>query len=115
MLDAFRAARAPLAERLVAALGASGGDARGRQSAAVVVTGRGPLRGDADEPHVDLRVDDHRHPVEELRRLLSLHRAQCRMRQMLDGALPVLEAEVTGLLATHPEDPFLRRASSRLR
>lgn len=114
MLDAFQTTKKPLAERLVAALAASGGDARGGQSAAVLVTGRGPLRGDADEPHVDLRVDDHRDPVEELSRLLLLHRAQCRMRQMLAGALPVDEAEVADLLAIHPEDPFLRRASTRL-
>lgn len=56
MVGAFETNQAPLAERLVAALAASGGDARGRQSAAVIVTGPGELRGNADEPHVDLRV-----------------------------------------------------------
>lgn len=114
MIGAFQTTEAPLAERLVAALAASGGDARGRQSAAVIVTGPGLLRGDADEPHVDLRVDDHRDPVEELARLLSLHRAHCRMRRLLEHAPPVDEAEVTNLLTLHPEDPFLRRASARL-
>jgi uncharacterized Ntn-hydrolase superfamily protein len=68
----------PLPERLLAALEAAegeGGDIRGRQSAAmVVVTGRASGSPTQDRP-VDLRVDDHRDPVAELRRLLGLQRA----------------------------------------
>ena len=68
----------PLPERLLAALEAAegeGGDIRGRQSAAmVVVTARGSGSPTRDRP-VDLRVDDHRDPVGELRRLLGLRRA----------------------------------------
>jgi uncharacterized Ntn-hydrolase superfamily protein len=68
----------PLPERLLAALEAAegeGGDIRGRQSAAmVVVTGRASGSPTQDRP-VDLRVDDHRDPVGELRRLLGLQRA----------------------------------------
>lgn len=79
MLRAYEAATAqPLAERLLAALDAAeaeGGDLRGRQSAALlVVAGRAsgsPLR---DRP-VELRVEDHRDPLGELRRLLELLRA----------------------------------------
>jgi uncharacterized Ntn-hydrolase superfamily protein len=115
MVNAFSASEGRLAERLLAALGASGGDARGQQAAALIVAGPGPLRGDAGEPHVDLRVDDHRDPVAELTRLLSLHRATCRMRQLLETTLPVDQAEVAELLALHPDDPFLRNASLRLR
>jgi len=65
----------PLAERLLAALDAAeaaGGDVRGRQSAALLVVAA------SGEPHdrvVDLRVEDHREPLQELRRLLVLHRA----------------------------------------
>ena len=65
----------PLARRLLAALEAgdsAGGDRRGRQSAALVVASRGAGYGGSDVP-VDLRVDDHPAPVEELRRLLELH------------------------------------------
>jgi uncharacterized Ntn-hydrolase superfamily protein len=69
-----------------------------------------PLTGYADEPHVDLRVDDHREPVEELGRLLSLHRAHCAMRGEFarpDGP----RAEAIGpLLERHPGDPHLRKA-----
>ncbi len=57
-------------ERLLAALQSAeeaGGDSRGRQSAALVVTGPYPRR-------VDLRVDDHPEPIGELNRLLNLWR-----------------------------------------
>ncbi|WP_448256519.1 DUF1028 domain-containing protein [Microbacterium aurum] len=62
---------ASFARRLVAALAAGeahGGDARGKQSAAVVVATMG---ADADI-RVDLRVDDHADPVRELARLVEL-------------------------------------------
>lgn len=114
MLRAYLDEAGPLAERLVAALAASGGDARGHQAAAVIVGGTTALRGYADEPHVDLRVDDHRDPVGELRRLLALHRAHCRMRTISEldehERLPTLEA----LLDAHPGDPHLERAVARL-
>ena len=64
---AFVAARGrPLGERLLAALAAgdaAGGDKRGKQAAAL------RLHGDDDYPRLDLRVDDHDEPVDELRRL----------------------------------------------
>ena len=104
----------PLAEALIAALDASGDDRRGKQSAAVIVTGTGPLTGYADEPHVDLRVDDHREPVGELRRLLDLHRAHCAMRLAFaasakDGGFDLLAA-IAPLAERHPHDPHLARA-----
>ncbi|MDN3565297.1 DUF1028 domain-containing protein [Paeniroseomonas aquatica] len=61
----------PLAERLVAALDAgdaAGGDKRGRQSAALLLTTT------EDFPDINLRVDDHAEPLLELRRLLGLWR-----------------------------------------
>jgi uncharacterized Ntn-hydrolase superfamily protein len=60
------AAGVPMAERLLRALEAgeaAGGDARGRQSAALKVASADPY---AD---LDLRVDDHAAPIPELRRL----------------------------------------------
>ena len=75
MAAAFARAEGDLAERLVVALEAAeaeGGDVRGRQSAALTVV---PARGAAWETEVDLRVDDHRAPLEELRRLLGRARA----------------------------------------
>ena len=65
-----------LAERLVDCLDAAqaaGGDSRGQQSAAVLVAG--PEQGYAglSDKVVDLRVDDHQRPLEELRRLFGIH------------------------------------------
>lgn len=66
----------PLGRRLLAALAAgdaAGGDARGRQSAALVVVRAGAGYGGFDDSAVDLRVDDHAAPVGELARLLELN------------------------------------------
>ena len=65
----------PLARRLVESLAAAqeaGGDRRGQQAAAVLTVRAGAGYGGADV-HVDLRVDDHQLPIDELRRLLDLH------------------------------------------
>ena len=66
----------PLAERLLDSLDAAqaaGGDSRGQQSTALLVVG--PEQGYAglSDVLVDLRVDDHERPLEELRRLFGLH------------------------------------------
>ena len=66
----------PLAERLLDCLDAAqaaGGDSRGQQSAALLVVG--PEQGYAglSDVFVDLRVDDHERPLEELRRLFEIH------------------------------------------
>jgi uncharacterized Ntn-hydrolase superfamily protein len=75
MSAAFAQAPGDLADRLMAALDAAegeGGDVRGRQSAALLVV---PREGEAWRTTVDLRVEDHREPLVELRRLLGLQRA----------------------------------------
>jgi uncharacterized Ntn-hydrolase superfamily protein len=75
MAEAYRAATGELAERLMAALRAAeaeGGDVRGRQSAALLVV---PAAGSAWTTRYDLRVEDHRAPIDELARLLRLARA----------------------------------------
>ena len=69
-------ADAPLQDRLMAALlagDAAGGDSRGRQSCALLVVRDGAGYGGLDDVAVDLRVDDHPSPFEELARLLRLH------------------------------------------
>jgi len=80
MGEAFDKARAKgdgeLADWLMTALAAgdaAGGDKRGRQSAALlVVRDKGGYEGGNDR-YIDLRVDDHAKPVEDLARLLALH------------------------------------------
>jgi uncharacterized Ntn-hydrolase superfamily protein len=74
MVAAFRDSEPlDLAERLMLALeagNAAGGDKRGKQSAALRV------HHTEDYPWLDLRVDEHRHPVAELRRIYAIARLQ---------------------------------------
>lgn len=77
MIDAFTAAGGPLPDRLLAALTAgdrAGGDARGRQSAALLVVRAGGGYGGTTDRWIDLRVDDHADPVPELVRLRAVWR-----------------------------------------
>ena len=53
---------------------AEGGDIRGMQSAALLVVPGESEGSPWRERLVDLRVDDHPRPLEELRRLLHVHR-----------------------------------------
>ncbi|HEY2074436.1 MAG TPA: DUF1028 domain-containing protein [Gaiellaceae bacterium] len=66
----------PLAERLIdclVAAQAAGGDRRGQQSAALLVVERDAGYAQLSDVLVDLRVDDHPAPIDELRRLYALH------------------------------------------
>jgi uncharacterized Ntn-hydrolase superfamily protein len=68
----------PLTERLIDALAAAqaaGGDRRGQQSAALLVVERDGGYAGLSDSLVDLRVDDHAAPVEELARLHRIHEA----------------------------------------
>jgi uncharacterized Ntn-hydrolase superfamily protein len=81
MAAAYEKARAVtnsgLADWLMAALDAgqqAGGDKRGRQSAALlVVREKGGYAG-LNDRFVDLRVEDHPEPIQELGRLLQMHK-----------------------------------------
>ena len=59
--------------RCLAAAQAAGGDRRGQQSAALLVVERDGGYGGLSDVLVDLRVDDHESPVEELDRLHGIH------------------------------------------
>ncbi len=59
--------------RALKAADAAGGDRRGRQSAALLVVRRGGGYGGGTDRWIDLRVDDHPAPVDELVRLLELN------------------------------------------
>ncbi|MBT3615875.1 MAG: DUF1028 domain-containing protein [Verrucomicrobia bacterium] len=62
-----------LADALMAGQDA-GGDSRGRQSAALLVVRKKGGYGGGNDRFIDLRVDDHKTPIAELRRLLQLHK-----------------------------------------
>lgn len=77
MSNSFEQSTEPLAERLIKALAAAqhaGGDSRGKQSAAVYVLQEGAGYGGYNDVKVDLRVDDHPEPIDELLRLYELHK-----------------------------------------
>ena len=77
--EAFQRSTGPLAERMLAALDAgqsAGGDARGSQAAALVVAKSLAGAAGFGDRVIDLRVDDHRTPLIELRRLLNMFRSR---------------------------------------
>jgi uncharacterized Ntn-hydrolase superfamily protein len=108
MVSAFADCQAfDLAERLMLALEAgqkAGGDKRGRQSAALKVYGT------EDYPLIDLRVDEHAHPIPELRRVFTIAQLQLTpfvagmpRKGQPAGSLP--EAVTTMLLTPPPYRP----------
>ena len=107
----------PLAERLIAALAAAqeaGGDRRGQQSAALLVVEKDGGYAKLSDVLVDLRVDDHQRPVDELRRLYALHDAifgRTPKEQWLDVD-DTLRDELTARLANLGYDGELEAAFS---
>jgi len=84
MADAYLSAEGDLASRLMAALRgaeAEGGDIRGRQSAAIVVVAAVGTGEPWEDRVVDLRVEDHPNPLDELERVLQIHRAYSHMNE----------------------------------
>ena len=78
MAASIESSSGPLAERLMDALDAAqaaGGDARGKQSGAILVVAPRAGSGGFSDRVVDIRVDDHPRPLEELRRVLNLFRS----------------------------------------
>jgi len=77
MARAFEGTDDVLALRLLAALDAgqaAGGDRRGMQSAALLVVRENWGYDGQSDRFRDLRVDDHKSPIEELRRIYHVHR-----------------------------------------
>jgi uncharacterized Ntn-hydrolase superfamily protein len=82
MAEAYQNARktenSQLADWLMAALDAgqkAGGDKRGQQSAALLVVRENGGYAGKNDRFIDLRVEDHPAPIEELQRLLDLHKS----------------------------------------
>jgi uncharacterized Ntn-hydrolase superfamily protein len=106
LAETFEAnASLPLAQRLLeclAAAQAAGGDRRGQQSASLLVVERDGGYASLSDTVVDLRVEDHARPIEELRRLYGLHRLLFEQTPRAEW-LPLegeLRAEVTAKLAS---------------
>jgi uncharacterized Ntn-hydrolase superfamily protein len=72
MSQAYEETTGDLIDRLLAALTAgqaAGGDRRGKQSAAILVVRKDGGYGGYSDRYLDLRVDDHSNPIEELKRV----------------------------------------------
>jgi uncharacterized Ntn-hydrolase superfamily protein len=116
MAETFRQSEGPLPERMVAALAAgqtAGGDIRGKQSAAILVV-RGQASGQIWQDRLlDLRVEDHAEPVQELQRLLHIFRAyefmnagdEALEQNDVEAALPAYRTAET-MLPDNPEMKF---------
>ncbi len=84
MAEAFEQTKGELVDQLLAALEAAEkeeGDIRGRQSAAIIVVTGKPSGQPWRDRLIDLRVEDHPNPLEELKRLVKVHRAYKHMNQ----------------------------------
>ncbi len=78
MAEAFESSSGDLADRMMAALTAAeakGGDIRGKQSAAMLIVTGEPTGIPWKDKVLDLRIDDHPEPLQELQRLIRVHRA----------------------------------------
>jgi uncharacterized Ntn-hydrolase superfamily protein len=76
MADAFEETDGGLPERLLAALQAgneAGGDQRGEQGAALYVVKPGGGYDGGNDRWIDVRVDDHEHPIDELERVFRIY------------------------------------------
>lgn len=84
MAKAFETTQGDLSQRVLAALKAAQaekGDIRGKQSAAILIV-KGTATGNSWEDTVmDLRVEDNENPVQELERLVKMHKAYDFMNQ----------------------------------
>ncbi|MBT8393968.1 MAG: DUF1028 domain-containing protein [Bacteroidia bacterium] len=78
MADAFENTKGTLSERILASLKAAEnekGDIRGKQSASILIVKGQPTGNNWEDTIMDLRVEDHENPLEELDRLMQIHKA----------------------------------------
>ncbi len=90
----------PIAERVLLALEAAqkaGGDIRGMQAAAIIVV-PGKIAEAWNNKTVDIRVDDAKEPLKELRRIYTVHLAY---QYMNEGDLAVEKNDMTKAMAAY--------------
>ncbi len=126
MAEAFESADGDLIDRLFASLRAgqaAGGDRRGMQSAAILVVREGGGYEGGSDRYVDVRVDDHPSPIEELERIFKIYDVTLLSRED-PSRLLAIEGEVSlniqqalvrlGLLDGIDEECFPERARDAL-
>jgi uncharacterized Ntn-hydrolase superfamily protein len=126
MAKAYETGSGDLIDRLFAALKAGqakGGDRRGTQSAAILVARKAGGYGGGSDRYVDVRVDEHPHPIDELERIFGIYDMTLLSREdpsrlvRIEGdvAVKVQEALRTlGYLRAAPEHGFSLAAAEAL-
>ena len=119
MVRAYEATKGELVDKLLAALKAAekeGGDIRGKQSAAILITTGKPTGIEWQDKLFDLRIEDHAEPVSEMKRLVRVARAY---RHANQGDLYLEEGKVDSALieydlaaAHYPENPVRKTVQS---
>jgi uncharacterized Ntn-hydrolase superfamily protein len=114
MVRAYEITEGELVDRLMAALEAAqkeGGDVRGKQSAAIIITSGEPTGIDWKDKLFDLRIEDHPEPIKEMKRLIRVSRAYQHANQ---GDLYIETGEIDKALSEYnlaaeyyPENPEL--------
>jgi uncharacterized Ntn-hydrolase superfamily protein len=126
MAEAYEKTEGDLIDRLFAALNAgqaAGGDRRGMQSAAILVVRKDGGYEGGNDRYVDVRVDDHPRPIEELERIFALYDMTLLNREdpsnlhRIEGdiSLKIQQALVTQGLLDAADEEFSVAATSALR
>src|SRR2546426_146779 len=92
MARAYESTKGDLPVRLLAALAAgqkAGGDRRGQQSAALLVVREKGGYGGFNDRWIDLRVDDHPKPIEELVRIFNIYDVTLLTREDPENVVPI--------------------------
>jgi len=100
MARTYESVGGDILDRLLAALAAGqreGGDRRGMQSAALYAVRKGGGYGGGNDRWVDLRVDEHPSPIEELKRVFKIYDMTMLNRED-PASLLVIEGEVARAL-----------------
>ena len=97
MARAMETTPGDLADRLLAALAAGqkmGGDRRGQQAASLFVVKPGASYGGGVDRYIDVRVDDHPAPIEELRRIFAIYDMTLLNREDPSTLIPLTPAAI---------------------
>ncbi len=100
MVRSFTSTGGDLADRLLAALSAGqreGGDRRGQQSAALLIVRAKSGYGARGDRWIDLRVDDHPSPIEELKRIFKMYDLTMLAREDPATLVPIAGEVAAGL------------------
>jgi uncharacterized Ntn-hydrolase superfamily protein len=103
MSRSFESTPGDLPERLLGALSAGqreGGDRRGMQSAALLVVRAKGGYGRGNDRWIDLRVDDHPSPIEEIQRMLKVYDLTLLERED-PATLVSITPEIAGIVQQH--------------